>query len=200
MSYKSNESKRRFKRKLKRAKLKAIENKKDIATWLTVAVIFGTMGGFVYADSRAETPNIYMGEKIEVDGEEYWQDNLFLLTNEDETHLCNLERREKQFYTVEKLRISGDYKINRPFSKKIIYDPWVYVDVKTRDELSIRGHEELFGYDVVPITEQLSFDDTDGEMVYEKTYHYKKFEMTKDQYEQLVNNDGKSKTLVYMSK
>ncbi len=200
MSYKSNESKRRFKRKFRRFKNKVFENKKEIASWLTIAVIFGTMGGFVYVDSRAEKPNIYMGEKIEFDGEEYWQDNLYLLTNGDETHLCNLERREKQFYTVEKLRISGDYKINRPFSKKIIYDPWVYVDVKTRDELSIRQHEELFGYDVVPIKEQLSFDDTDGEMVYEDGIHYKKFEMTENQYKQLVNNDGKTKTLVYMSK
>jgi len=199
MSYKSNESKRRFKRNIKRAKLKAIKNMDAIVIAVATTVLLGGSGGLVYRLSTEEKPNIYMGEKIEFDGEEYWKSNLYLLSKDDETHLCNLEKRTKQFYTIER-KITSENFVAKPANVEVIYDPWVYVDVKTNKELSIRNYEKYFDYEVVPFEGQISFDDAEGEMVYEDRIHYKKFEMSKEQYEQLVNKDDKSKTLVYMSK
>ena len=140
------------------------------------------------AEAKNKIPNA-RNSKVIYDGESHKVNFTYLLVSDEETHLCDREFRRNSWYTIEKETRQGDTVIR---TSKKVHEPCVFVDIKTGDEIAIDGYEDWAGYKKVCLADCVDYDTFDEET--------KSSEISEEQYEKLVNNDGKPKTLVYVNK
>lgn len=139
------------------------KQKKETARMLGKVTAVGVVGGaavlgILYGAEKLEDkiPVTENNAYVQYDSDKFRLDELYVLTSNEEKHICYLDQRG---HIEAGVGFAFDGQFGLGFVPRS--DPSVYVDIKTNQQISIEGYEKTFGYKVEPLVDYVNLEDFD---------------------------------------
>jgi hypothetical protein len=115
---------------------------------------FGLCFAIEYKDLKDPKLQYERHAKIEYYGEEYNISDLYLLSSENEKHVCRIEKRSHMSGGYG-LTFNGDLK----WTYRNVDDPDIYIDIQSNKIVAVEGLEDQFGYSVEKLAPYFPYEE-----------------------------------------
>ena len=159
---------------------------KNIALGAAAALVISTpVVGLVSLGNNVgyNTPLDYKNTaRVEYNGEQYKLFSLHKLTSQDgEEHICALTNDGNHLELGIRVKLSG-----LGFGPNLSSNPYVYVDINSKEVIAVEGYEETMGYQVEKIADLFPFEEYGSREI---------VVIDQDHFESVVNPDSIQKTI-----